>query len=382
MKKVGILTFHPAHNYGAVLQAYALQEHLKLKGLDVEIIDYRPGFLTEPYIVSPKLHRLDRRMRLITPAVWGIQVWDNCKKLLSWIGRKERAKRRYNAFKEFIEHDLNISAKTYRAAFEFDDNYDYYIMGSDQIWNAKLTHGIDNLYFGDFKTRPGALKIAYAASMAHVELDEQAKREIANKLNNFEAISVREQSLKNMFQPLTKKDIEVVLDPTLLADKSIYDRFRKSTELGDYVLVYTLGRRADALTLAERLAGQRGCRVIELTEVVYGPWKECCRDCASPNEFVSLFAGAKFVVTSSFHGTAFSIIFNRPFYSLSKGQSSDTRQLSLLEKLGLQSRFVGEIDGVQWSDVEYRSVNNKLDKLRESSSAFLSSNIKSSTDDI
>ena len=153
--KIGILTFHCAHNYGAVLQAYAIQEQLKLMGFDVEIINYRPIYLLRPYGYLPQFH-----FRTIKDGYLRCLIL-NVKILLRWIGTLIPTYRRRKGFNKFIQSKLSLSFCRYNSPFVEHNEYDFYIMGSDQVWNPKITKKFDDVYFGNFKVRVGVKKIIY-----------------------------------------------------------------------------------------------------------------------------------------------------------------------------------------------------------------------------
>ena len=235
--RIGILTFHCAHNYGAVLQCYALQETLKGMGHNVEIIDYRPEYLIKPYdVINFK--------RISSPTILG--QLKKC--LLETVVLPKRLKR-HKAFSRFINHKLNLSERVVEDKIPI--KYDVYVMGSDQIWNPKITKGFDAVYFGDFTyAKENRKYIAYAASMAVIELDEPSKCYLSNALSNFNAISVRERQLVPLLQPLLKNKIDVVLDPTLLVNPEIWENIARSSHIkGKYVLVYQIRRDANTLRI-------------------------------------------------------------------------------------------------------------------------------------
>ena len=200
--KIGILTFHCAHNYGAVLQCYALQEVLKRMGHTVEVMDYRPAFLKTAYdIVSFRRIYSRNPLKIL-------------KSLVSeFLCLPERI-RRYKGFDSFIKNRLRLSSP------DIPSDCDVYIMGSDQIWNPGITQGFDGVYFG------------------YLPADSE-KDYLQKALCNFDAVSVRETHLANLLQPLTEKKVSVVLDPTLLADSSVWNVFLGQRPMKrKYVLVY------------------------------------------------------------------------------------------------------------------------------------------------
>lgn len=361
--KIGILTFHCAHNYGAVLQCYALQETLKGMGHDVEIIDYRPEYLIKPYDVF-------NSKRLSSPTILGC-----LKKCLQEIIVFPKRLKRYKAFSHFIGYKLNLSERVVEN--NIPAKYDVYIMGSDQIWNPKITRGFDAVYLGDFThAESNSRYVAYAASMAVTELDGPSKCYLSNALSNFNAISVRERQLAPLLQPLTKNKIAVVLDPTLLADPEIWENVTEGPHIkGKYVLVYQIRRDVNILRIANEIAAQLDASVVEIANpnIHTNNYKFVS---ASPEEFVELFKNASCVVTTSFHGTAFSVIFHRSFYFVKLGGELDIRSENLLTTIGLGDRMITKDSSPMFSEIDYSIADMKLLQLKQFSLEYLTRSLQ------
>lgn len=358
--KIGILTFHCAHNYGAVLQCYALQEMLKNMGYKVEVIDYRPEYLLAPY----RKFSLSRFKRSSLLSIAKVCV----KEFLLLVKRI----RRYNAFQTFINKRFNLSPTVNDKSIP--SFYDVYIMGSDQIWNPKITKGFDPVYFGFSDFDKGNRKyISYAASMETKEVDKESKDFFEKALMNFDAVSVRETQLKTLLQPLTGKNIELVLDPTLLADKKIWDAIAIRPNINKkYILVYQVRYNVNTIRIARQLAKDINAEIIEVTSSLRICFSNKSRQCESPEEFLGWIKNADCVVTTSFHGTAFSIIFNRPFYCIKLDDEFDTRSASLLKSLGLEYRFIDKKSTPTLSPIDYSVANERLSHLQIQSIDFLS----------
>lgn len=360
---VGLLTFHSAHNYGAVLQAYATQEIIKALGHKIEVIDYRPDYLLRQHI-SPRFKgfSLSVKIKLF------IEV------LICFLWRYKRRK----AFVNFINSKLQLSHEKYsNQPFVSDNHYDAYIMGSDQIWNIKLTKGFDQMYWGNFRTKKNAVKISYAASMSNYLLDKDQKNRMYDFLKNFNAISVREEELKHFILDNFSIETKTVVDPVLLLTKAEWRRISKIPKISKkYVLVYSISLREDALRIASSLSNQLGAILIELTMGVDKNVLVNSYQTATPEEFLGLFEHAECVVTSSFHGTAFAIIHNKPFYSISHDDDKDSRQKTILEKLGLLDRFISRNSVPDFQSIDYTLANRKLEILRMESITFLDENLR------
>lgn len=363
--KIGILTFHCAHNYGAVLQCYALQEILKSFGYDVEIIDYRPSYILNYYKVF-NFHRFTTRnpIKIIKSSINEI------------LTIKYRLKR-FQAFQSFIDEKFNLSKHIEKK--DIPSNYDCYVLGSDQIWNPQITMGFDPIYFCYFKFPKNNKKyISYAASMETSILNEQEKTFYKNALQNFDEISVRENYLEKLLQPLTNKAIKTVLDPSLVADSAIWNSLAKRPSMNKkYVLIYQVRIDKNTRRIAQIIANQLHTEVVEITASVD------CRhlirknsyQCLSPEEFLGWIKYASCVVATSFHGIAFSIIFNKPFYSLKLGKG-DTRILSLLQNIQLEDRMINKASSPIFQDINYEIPNKFLANLRMQSKEYLLSALK------
>ncbi len=360
--KIGILTFHCAYNYGAVMQCYALQQSLESMGHDVEVIDYRPGYLVEPYKIFD-CKRLSGR----TPMEYIRNT------VLEFLKIGKRLKRAYT-FGGFIDKELNLSSE--KGYLSISDKYDAYIIGSDQVWNVGLTGGApDKAYFADFPFPKGKkIYISYAASMGGYKIDaDDYGRYIKDSLERFDFISVREEGMINQLKPLIpQKKIDTVLDPTLMADNGIWDDIIKKPELKKkYVLVYKFISDRKVMDIARNIASQIGGTVVEISHKFNMGFGNEHYSCASPQEFLGWFKYADYVITTSFHGTAFSLIFQKPFYCIRYNNPNDYRTESLLEKLGLGDRMIDVKDSPQISGIDYSMVSPILNGMKKQSKDFL-----------
>lgn len=357
--KIGILTFHCAHNYGAVLQCYATQEFLRSQGYEVEVINYCPRYLLDPYKLFFK-----RRVVSKNP----IQL---LKRLIVEILLFPYRYRRFKGFEKFIHNCLRIGKVVTRESLP--SNCDAYIIGSDQVWNPKITHGFDPIYFADFPFEKGNKKfISYAASMESKALNNEQIEFYKTALNNFDSLSVRESQLQKLLQPLTSKKIYQVLDPTLMVPTHVWDNLSSDkSNVEKYVVVYQIRIVPNTMRIAENIASQIGAKVKVLVASVRYKAGEGTDQTATPEDFVDTIRNAVCVVTTSFHGTAFSVIFNRPFYTIKLNDGADTRSMSLLDSLGLEERLIEINDTPKFSPIDYSLANQKLEQLRKESEDYL-----------
>ena len=354
--KIGILTFHSAHNYGAVIQCYGLQQYLASLGHQVYVIDYRPRYFD---IYNPKQRKEKQRKNLKT------LVKNALRNMV--ISRVER--KRYAAFDEFITRKLNLTP--YVPGTDYSD-FDAIILGSDQIWNPQITGGhFDDEFFG-FNAK--CKVISYAASSRFVSLSEEQKLYLKYRLDKIDSISVRESSLKSLLQPFMNKPIINVIDPSLLPDVNEYNQLcTPIKEQKPYVLVYEIKRNLDTLRIAREIAKLQGLEVVELVACssprFYG---KSFRMEAGPMDFLSYIKNAECVVTTSFHGMALSLKFQKNFYSLRQGTDADLRAESLLSKLGLLCRFIPLDSSVtSYSQLDYTEILPRLNEEIKFSKEFL-----------
>ena len=266
---------------------------------------------------------------------------------------------------------MPTSSKTYTSKDKEICNYDYLVSGSDQVWNPYITRGFDPFYTGQIKT--DAKFISYAAS-AEITPKQNAIEEYKGILNNFERISVRESIFQKQLSSLTDKKIEQVLDPIFLLTPEQWKDFSvKPFNDEPYILVYQVKRDANVLRYAHELAAAHHCCVKEITaEAEFFPNSERYVS-LSPQEFVGAFVNAKMVVTTSFHGTAFSVMFNKPFATMMFGTPGDYRALDLMNILGIENSTIARQSKAKDFVCLPRKAFN-LDKMLHQSKTFLKFN--------
>ena len=361
--KIGILTFHRALNYGAVLQCYALQETLKSLGHDVDILDYRPEYI-EKYRKVYSLYSISRRK--------GIK--NKLKEVLvrTLLARKTIIAR--DAFDSFLWENLNIVS--YNSLDEWNNNYDTIIVGSDQVWSPTIGDGFDMIFWGDFPHNKTKL-LSYAASIGgHNVIDQTMWNNICNMVRNFDNISVREDWFNTQLSDKIKREVTTVLDPTLLADRSIFEKVLKEPVCNNYLLLFLIVEDNHALRFAKEIAQEKGLRIVRIKAIKeFEKRDKTVVDLysISPQAFLGYFAKADFVVTNSFHGTVFSLIFRRNFYSLDSPRID--RAKSLLHSVELGNRIVSSKNTGQYSIIEYSSLNAKIERLKDTSFNYLLSSL-------
>lgn len=354
--KIGILTFHRAHNYGAVLQTYGLQEYIKLLGHEVYIIDYVPNYTRKAY---PKFSITNWLSKSPIRTI---------KKILEEPFLCRDRIIRWNNFNRFITERLNLYP--YNNHNNFTD-FDAIVLGSDQIWNQKITGGdFDKVYFGE---NAACKVISYAASNQSVSLTNPEKEFYRKQLNHIAAISVREKTLQQLLQPLINKPIHLVLDPTLLSGIDVFQKIAISPKIQDkkYILVYEITPHDYTQRIAKSIASQIDADIIELVSTPFAGNLGQKRQTASPEEFIGYFKDAECIITTSFHGTAFSIMFNKPFYSIRQNKNVDIRINSLLSTIGLENRFIDNNITPSFKDIDYKESNELLQQQVKQSQLYL-----------
>ena len=350
-KKIGILTYHRAYNYGAVLQTYALQSAIQKLDYNVEIIDYRCDYSEN--IGSEK----------------------SIKNIIKFILSGHRINQTKKKFIKFRNDKLNLSNDNFNRdnIEKVADSYEVYIVGSDQVWNYQGSN-FDKTYFLDF-VKQNMKKKSYAASFGISGIPPKYEKEYIRLLNEFNDISVREKQGVNIINNLLGKDCKLVLDPTLLLSKnewkekaSITNRIIKEK----YLLIYSFGMTDSIYSTAKKIAKERNLKIIMISNSLryyknITKFKGC-----GPLEFLNLFYYADFIITNSFHGTAFSINFKKEFFvETSQGQavSVNSRIKCFLELLSVEKRDLQYAN--ETIPVNYNKINQKLIELRKESMKYL-----------
>ena len=361
MKKTGIITFHKAHNYGAMLQVYALSQVLS-KSENVEVINYYNKRIYNGYkIIRP----LNKRY-----------ILGSTKRLVKDIFNYNNRKKRYTNFNNFINTKCVLS-KQYNSIDELSDvDYDVLITGSDQVWNTKIVGELSDAYTLNFGKKE-IKRISYAASVGDASLIKEQKDLFKSKLEALDKISVREEDAKIELEKIIDKPIDVVLDPTLLRTKEEWDNELKDIkkENEKYILAYVVEADDEYVKVVNDLSKKTGLKVIHFGEKNPGyinVYKSAFTE--GPLEFVNYIKNAEYVVATSFHATVFSIIFNKKFFIIPH-RKTGARVLNLLDKLEIENRVFYSLD--EFKNIEYNfesdwnKVNNNLLNERNKSINWL-----------
>lgn len=390
--KIGIITFVKCDNYGAELQAYALQKKLNLMGYDAEVIDLEKekgviessfGSYKNAIINRYKIYGLIKGTAKIAEL-----VIDKYKARQTYEANSDKINQRHKIFENFFNDYIKHSDRFYtleemRKIQKLP--YDIMITGSDQVWNYMQTRYLD-VFFLMMANRWQAKKISYAASFSISRIPESKKQTYREYLENMDAISVREIAGQDIVRDCSNRTATVTLDPTLLLTKTEWVNYiaRKDylPEGKKYVVIYTLSGSHYIYTLAKKIAKTLGIEVLNIKlgfSNVKGDEGIIHINDAGPREFITIFSHAAYVITDSFHGTAFSINFNIPFTTLLNPASNiNSRALSILKLTGTESRLIYD-DGTNKEpislDVDFESINIIIDDNRVKSLNFLKDNL-------
>lgn len=370
MKDIAIVTvFHNNFNYGAVLQAYALQKWLKQEGYESDIL------LIDRDTSASYKKRITSSSRKIDYTCWQKIKNQLTSAILFLRKRKINAfSRTYISMSDHIYSDADIG--------ETNQLYDVFIAGSDMIWHFSVGY---DAFFLNFVS-DGHLKIAYAASIGVDQLDEAYMQYMTPLLERFDFISVREQASVRLLSGRVRQKVHCVLDPVfLLPSEHWVNMCKRGSKSKDYILVYLLGLSMQTHRLAQALSENLGIkpvviafgRIILNRAVLLIKGKKIVA--VSPIEFLTLIKNAKYVITDSFHGTAFSIIFHKSFCTVPRKERNEQPHISLrlydiLGRLGLENHIQQTLEGVLrilHEEVDYEAVETRLEKERAHSTAFL-----------
>jgi len=325
--KIKTITCHDVYNVGASLQAYALQRYLSNLGNEVEIIDYKPEYL------------LHYRLMGVNNPVYNRPILREMYQLMKLPGRlKARRSIRKKKFDVFREDYLRTTPKTYHSIKDLKKCppiADMYIAGSDQIWNPLFKNGRDPsffLQFGDEFTR----RVSYAASFATDWIEEPYFSDIQEWLQSFDSISVREKSGLRILESMGYIGIQVC-DPVFLLEKDIWESLEVYSGKKPYLFVYDFDNNKLLHTIAKQLAEKYNWSIISVNQL---EGADEIVGSMGPREFLGYIKNAEFIISNSFHATAFSLIFNKNFYVLNRNEMINMRMSDLLSDMGLDDRII------------------------------------------
>lgn len=354
--KIGIVTTHWALNYGAVLQAYALEKYLQSQEYNCEIIDFRPN-----------IGKYGRKY-----TIWNTNIKQCGQNVIKIFNRnnKKLFNEKIELFNSFVENELDISKKKYFSIKDMKDieQYGALICGSDQIWNLNLFDMPP--FFLPYKDKLEKTKfISYAASVAE-SLNEDQWKEIIKRTAHFNSISIRELEATEEYNKYEPGKAVTVLDPVFLLSKNEWNSKigeNKLVEKNSYILCYFIGYRGYEYDLIKKIQEKYKGKIVNVGQ---DPTNHLNADIQlsniSPFEFVTLIRDAKYVVTNSFHMTAFSTIFEKKFLIV-EHQKRNSRMNNLIKIFSMNNRFIKnklQIEQLKDEDFlcDYSQISDKMEK--------------------
>ncbi|MBP3373788.1 MAG: polysaccharide pyruvyl transferase family protein [Bacteroidaceae bacterium] len=367
---IGLVSYHREPNYGTMLQAYALANAVQREGVSCAYLDY--WFARKP---------IWRRLALKLACALGLTN----KGEFAFFGTKEFRCIR-DKFAAFHKDFIPVSRRRYYA-----DNiecalndYDKFIVGSDQTWSPYMNRNPHSINFLQF-VEDGARKSAYAPSFGTLRITKDFGERLSALLESFKYISCRERQNCAYLSSLLDREITYVVDPTLLLDSKEWDKIaiQPSMRNGEYILAYILGEK-DCITQYAEMLGEK-----YHLPVYYIATRPCylhrphVLDKVGPQEFIGLIRNAAYIVTDSFHGTLFSINYQKEFYSFAKREvkmgevmNDNDRILAFLQELGLENRFKEDDDISLELPIDYKNIHEHLGTMRTFSRLYLQKIIK------
>lgn len=362
--KIKTITCHNVYNYGASLQAHALLFHLSELGHEVEVIDYMPDYIRKHvsiWDIGPRWKR-----NIITRLAYYCYV----------VPQRLSQKESRNRFDSFTNEHLRLTRRYNSIAELCEDipDADVFFCGSDQIWNPTINNGLDPAFYLDFASDK-SVKASYAASFSVSTLNDQDCGFIAGMLKKLDYISVREKTGLSIIKSLKiGKDAVNVLDPVFLPPLEHWISMTYTPTIRDYILVYDQEDSKTIKEIALKLSQKTHKKIIAFKGLHGRRYADIKIRQSGPIDFISIIAHADYVVTNSFHCSAFSIIFSRDFYVVPRDhQKVNSRMADLLDALNIQGHMVNSADTLDdgITGIDYEAVNEKLSSLRESSYNYI-----------
>ena len=384
--RIGIVTYwSSSDNYGQQLQCFALQKYLIGLGHDAYLIKYMPTShiplwrriarsIKYRLLVSSEQKEKDRKLKLICER----NKLLNCRR----------------GFKEFSDKYIKSTEIVYRNIKELRNNppaADIYICGSDQVWNNSLKDPDTAGWFLDFG-KPTVKRVSYAASIGR-DIDSSEINRFTKYLKNFNAISVREQKAYTLCHQLGFDKSIIAIDPTLLQNSSAYDSIEIDSNGTDvagkpYVFIYTLNiRTAEEIYWDDfqKIIAKDGLQIRSVSSSGYLPARELLpgvqNEQATIPEWLSLIKHSEYVITTSFHGVVFCLLYHKPFYAVllqNEYSKGNDRITSLLANVGLENRAIAsthDIEIAQYADICWEEIDKKIYQFRKKSIDFLNCEI-------
>lgn len=367
------ITCHDVYNQGATLQAYALMKYLQNNGHEVEIINYKPDYLSRYnlWLIGDKWKGKNILVRVLY--------------LSLKFPKRLMARKARTPFEVFKRKYMCITRKYYTSCNKLkkDPPYaDVYIAGSDQIWNTLYENGRDPAFYLDFAPE-GSRRIAYAASFSLPEVLPEYREFAKSMIQKLDFISVREVSGIGILNSLGINKGNHVLDPVFLLDREEWENIAAEQFKEKYILTYEVGPNPLIERIAMRIRQEKHLKIYAVQNHARTPYADTDYYPCRPDKFLSLIKGAEVVLSNSFHATAFSIIFEKPFYVFERiDEDVNARMLDLLVMCGLDKRIVRTEDDYSrikpgW---EYEDVAERIERYAIKSKQYIEHALHSTLD--
>ena len=367
MKKIGLITYHNAYNFGSVLQTFATQKIIKDLGHECIVLNY----ITQSQKKFYSLYKFTSIKELI------IDFFKLPFHVLRTIS--------INRFESFIKEKFTLTEEVNEPELIVNqfNNFDVLVSGSDQILNKHSCelNDVDWKYMNPYLLKGfKGKKVSYASSLANMT-DEEINL-IKNDLQLFDSFSLREQSDLSRVEIILQKAVETVCDPTFLLSKQQWEQALELNEgNNDYILFYSLNKSfintPRVKKIIKNLSKRTGLKVKLVTPFQYFYFCDnkmiTCYE-YGPIEFMSALKNARYVITDSYHGTILSINFNKDFYSLCKNSGSEHRKTDVMNRLGVANRIIQdfeELNDLELSSIDYENINQKIEEFRNNSLRYL-----------
>ena len=352
-KRVKTITCHNVYNIGASLQAYALTKYLKNIGCEAEIINYIPDYLRHYRLLgcnSPAYNKPLLR-----------QLYQLAKLPQRIMARLSKRKKRFDSF---TKKYLPVTSKVYRTNNELKADVPYadvYFAGSDQIWNTLFPNGKDPSFYLDFAPE-GSIRASYAASFSTDKIYDGYEAQVSNWLKRLDYVSVRESSGVALAKKLGVDFPVQVLDPVFLLNKEQWRGLVSDLNTdyeNEYILVYDFEQSSHLESFVKTLAKENKLKIFSVLPCTYC---DSSFENSGPLEFLDLIENAAFVVSNSFHATAFSIIFEKQFFVFNREEAINSRMHDILQLFSLDDRIITDSNAASENEINYQSTKKILDE--------------------
>lgn len=356
--KVGILTFINAYNMGAVLQGFALQKKINaFDHVECELIDYVNEGIRKQYQFPRPRDIIHTPKNSVMRALSSVLL-----------------RGRYKKIRGFA-HSMKLSGPCDLSSYiECMNAYELIVVGSDQVWNPAIIGNDLAFFLKDVQTKA----ISYSASIGVAALEERDRKEYTELLKKFCAVAVRENSAKELLTSWGMQDVRVTCDPVFLLDLSDWEKIAVlPTEKEPYILVYKINNCTEMLKYARALSKHMGMKLVYIpsnfSEVIPADYQLT----VSPEEWLGWIGNASYVITNSFHCTAFCIIYNRNFaVEVDRRNNANSRLTQLVQSFNLGDRIMSTHDRLILDQIDYSEYQRQLDAYRSPSIQYLSKHLE------